>query len=285
MEEEVDFRYALVTSGWNLPTFCQANLQTTKSMKATADTPRLAPKPLTMLVESGASGHCFDDELLSDPKAKHLNCKELCKALVWPHNILAAGRHALPGTATGVISKQINDMDGNKHPVENSGLVAPGRHNRFLTLLLLPKLEDKVCKGVLCGYSLNSKAYRMYRNKTARATESRNVIFIETPASTIADSTEGNTTGDAVSTHEDSSPVDNTEDISITYSEEIDSFLKKVSKLTCRNMDPSTSAGLEELNAEGAGSDETLKRPRQEHCRPTTNSEAQYVWAHAQIVP
>ena len=125
----------------------------------------------------------------------------------------------------------------------------------------------------------------MYRNKTARATESRNVIFIETPASTIADSTEGNTTGDAVSTHEDSSPVDNTEDISITYSEEIDSFLKKVSKLTCRNMDPSTSAGLEELNAEGAGSDETLKRPRQEHCRPTTNSEAQYVWAHAQIVP
>ena len=100
-------------------------------MKATADTPRLAPKPLTMLVESGASGHCFDDELLSDPKAKHLNCKELCKALVWPHNILAAGRHALPGTATGVISKQINDMDGNKHPVENSGLVAPGRHNRF----------------------------------------------------------------------------------------------------------------------------------------------------------
>ena len=108
-------------------------------------------------------------------------------------------------------------MDGNKHPVKHAGLVAPGRRDNFLPLLLLlPKLEDTACEGVLCGYSLNSKAYRIYRNKTARATESRNTVFIETPASTLADSTEDNTTGDAVSTHEDRSLAENTEDICIT---------------------------------------------------------------------
>ena len=77
-------------------------------------------------------------------------------------------------------------------------------------------------------------------------TESRNVTFIETPASTLADSIGGNTTGDAVSTHEDSSLAENTQDICITYSEEIDRLLKKVSKLTSRNLDHSTSAGKEE---------------------------------------
>ena len=93
--------------------------------------------------------------------------------------------------------------------------------------MLLPKLEDKACEGVLCGYSLNSKVYKIYTNKTARVTESRNVTFIETPASTLADSPGGTTTGVAVSTHEDSSPAENTEDFCITYSEEMDSLLKK----------------------------------------------------------
>ena len=93
-------------------------------------------------------------------------------------------------------------------------------------LLLLLKLKDNACEGVplwcevvLCGYSLNSKAYRIHSNKTARVTESRNVIFIETPALTLAGSTAGDTTGDTVSTHEDSSPAENTDDICITHSE------------------------------------------------------------------
>ena len=131
-----------------------------------------------------------------------------------------------------------------------------------MLLLLLPKLEDKTCEGVLCGYRLNSTAYQIYRNKTARVTESRNVTFIETPASTLADSTGGNTTGDAVSTHEDSSLGENTQDTFITYSEEIDSFLKKVSKLTSTNLHHSTSAGEKEPAAKGAGSDETLETTR-----------------------
>ena len=42
-------------------------------------------------------------------------------------------------------------MDGNKHPVEHAGLVAPGRNIRFLTWLLLPllsKVEDKTSERV-----------------------------------------------------------------------------------------------------------------------------------------
>ena len=121
------------------------------------------------------------------------------------------------------------------------------------------KLEDKAWEGRLCGYSMNSKAYRIYSNKTGRVTESRNVIFIETPASTLADSTQGNTTGEAVSNHEDSSPAENTDDICITHSEEIDSLLKKLSKLTSRNMDHAQSAGAEEPAAESADSNHILE--------------------------
>ena len=187
-----------MTSGWTPSAEFQGTAQSTKRRETSADTPRLSPKPLTVLLESGASGHHFGDEFHSDPKDKQLKCKELER----PHKILTAGRHVLPGTATGTISGKIIDiMDGNK---QHAGLVAPGRHNRFLTLLLLPKFEDKTCEGVLCGYSLNCKAYQIYRNKMAGVTESRNVTFIETPALTLVDSTGGNTTSDAVSTHEDS---------------------------------------------------------------------------------
>ena len=163
----------------------------------------------------------------------------------------------------------------------------PGRHNRFLTaLLVLPNLEDKACKGVLCGYSLNKIAYRICRNKMGRVTERRNVIFIETLASTLADSTEGNTTGDAVGTHEDSSPAERTEGICITYSEEIDSLLKKLSKLTSRNIDHSTSTGEDEPAAESAGSDRTLETI-QTGAWPTNHEHrgATRMWAHAQVVP
>ena len=121
------------------------------------------------------------------------------------------------------------------------------------------KLEDKTWEGRLCGYSMSSKAYRIYSNKTGRVIESRNVIFIETPASILADATEGNTTGDAVSAHEDSSRVENTDDICITHSEVIENLLKKLSKLTSRNMDHAQSASAEEPAAEGADSDQALE--------------------------
>ena len=123
----------------------------------------------------------------------------------------------------------------------------------------MSNLEDNAWEGRLCGYSMNSKAYRIYSNKTRRVTERRNVIFIDTPASTLANSTAGNTTSDAVSTHEDSSPAEYRGDICITHSEEIDSLMKKLSKITSRTVDDATSSGAEEPAVEGADSKKTLE--------------------------
>ena len=108
--------------------------------------------------------------------------------------------------------------------------------------------EDKLREGVLCGYSLNSKAYQIYVATSPSSSPQHRHWLIPLV--------------DAVSTYENSSPTENTEDICITYSEEIERFLKKVSKLTSRNMDRSTSAGEEEPAAEGAGDDETLETTR-----------------------
>lgn len=61
-----------MTSGWTLSTEFQQADQITKSREATEDTPRLAPKPLTILMDSGASRRYFHDELHSGPNDR--NC-------------------------------------------------------------------------------------------------------------------------------------------------------------------------------------------------------------------
>ena len=43
------------------------------------------------------------------------------------------------------------------------------------------RLGDKAWEGRLCGYSQESKAYRIYNPETRKVVESRNVVFIETP--------------------------------------------------------------------------------------------------------
>ena len=46
------------------------------------------------------------------------------------------------------------------------------------------KLDDRAFEGKLCGFSYNSKAYRIYNPSNGNIIESRNVTFIETPAHT-----------------------------------------------------------------------------------------------------
>lgn len=121
-----------MTSWWSSSSDSQGTAPTTEREGNTADTPRLDPKTLAMLVDRGASGNYVDDEL-------H-----------W-------------------------------------------------------KLEGKAREGRLCGHSMNSKAYRVYSKKKGRAIESCDIIFIKIPASTLV---KGNTTGDAGSTHADSSQAE-----------------------------------------------------------------------------
>ena len=47
------------------------------------------------------------------------------------------------------------------------------------------KLEDRAFVGKLCGYSHNSKAYRIYNPAKGTVVERRNVTFLETPAYTL----------------------------------------------------------------------------------------------------
>ena len=138
------------------------------------------------------------------------------------------------------------------------------------TNMHVERCSSKALEVGLCGFSIKRKAYRIYSNKTGRLTQSRKVIFIETPASTPVFFTEGDPTGDAVRTHQDSSPAKNTDDICITNREEIDNLLKKLLKLTSRNMDHAKSDGAEEPADGGADSDQTLETT-QTGALPTDN--------------
>ena len=48
------------------------------------------------------------------------------------------------------------------------------------------KLEDRSWEGRLCGYSQDTKAYRIYNAKTNKVVEIRNVVFIETPSKLVS---------------------------------------------------------------------------------------------------
>ena len=102
------------------------------------------------------------------------------------------------------------------------------------------KLEDKAWEGRLCGYSMNSKAYRIFNPETRRVTESRNVIFIETPVSTLIDPYTSNNNGDATGPQKGSSLSGNTTDISITDQDEVPRLLRKLLELTTQDLNTST---------------------------------------------
>ena len=82
---------------------------------------------MTMLIDSGASEHYFDDELHPGRKDNVLSYKGLER----PYKIVIAGRHVLLGTATGTESGVIADENGIKHRVDLPGLVVPGLGHDF----------------------------------------------------------------------------------------------------------------------------------------------------------
>ena len=102
------------------------------------------------------------------------------------------------------------------------------------------KLEDKTWEGRLCGYSMNRKAHRMYNPDTRRVTESRNVMFIETPVSTLIDPYTSNNNDDAGDSQEDGLSSGNTVDINITDNDEVPRLLRKLLDLTTKDFKTST---------------------------------------------
>ena len=84
---------------------------------------------MTMLIDSGASGYYFDDELHPSLKDDSLKYKELER----PHKIFPAGRHVLRGTATGTASGVVVDENDNKRRVDFPGLVVAGLEHHLLS--------------------------------------------------------------------------------------------------------------------------------------------------------
>ena len=88
-----------------------------------------------MLVDSGAPGHYYDDELQPGMKDKLLSNKLLERT----HKMVIAGRQVLRqvllGTATGTVSGKIIGTESNKHQVNLEGFIVPGLgHHRSFTV-------------------------------------------------------------------------------------------------------------------------------------------------------
>eukprot|EP00903_Cladosiphon_okamuranus_P019947 g18331.t2 len=86
-----------------------------------------APAPtFTMTVDTGASSHFLDSELLPDLEQRMIECTKIDP----PIRITVAGQGQLPGTAKGVLKVIVTDQYGNSHPVRLPFICVPnlGRH-------------------------------------------------------------------------------------------------------------------------------------------------------------
>ena len=92
-------------------------------MFTAAATRRFTPstKGGTLLVDSGASESFLDDELIPGLKERMREFKELST----PKEITTAGKHAIYGVGTGIISLTIRNSHGARLPINLRALVVP----------------------------------------------------------------------------------------------------------------------------------------------------------------
>ena len=93
-----------------------------------AEPAEIEPKPhesgnvVTALVDSGASGHYFDDIMIPDLKHRLQDYTSIST----PRTILTAGGALLDGTAEGVSQGLITDDYGEQHLARIANLIVPG---------------------------------------------------------------------------------------------------------------------------------------------------------------
>ena len=84
--------------------------------------PHESSNVVTVLVDSGGSGHYFDGLII--PELKHR--LQDYTSLSTPHTILAAGGALLDGTAEGVLQGLVTDDYGEQHLTRIAILIVPG---------------------------------------------------------------------------------------------------------------------------------------------------------------
>eukprot|EP00903_Cladosiphon_okamuranus_P021648 g19902.t1 len=80
-----------------------------------------AAPTFTMTVDTGASSHFLDSELLPDLEQRMIECTKIDP----PLRITVAGQGQLPGTAKGVLKVIVTDQHGNSHPVRLPFICVP----------------------------------------------------------------------------------------------------------------------------------------------------------------
>ena len=84
--------------------------------------PSAGDESFTALVDSGASGHYFDDLIVPCLKHRLLNYV----LLTTPRKILTAGGALLGGTAEGILQGLVSDNHGEQHLARIDILIVPG---------------------------------------------------------------------------------------------------------------------------------------------------------------
>ena len=84
--------------------------------------PREGYDSVTVLVDTGASGHYFDDLIIPSLKHRLLNYV----LLTTPRKILTAGGALLDGTAEGILQDLLTNNHGEQHLARIAILIVPG---------------------------------------------------------------------------------------------------------------------------------------------------------------
>ncbi|CAN0043303.1 unnamed protein product [Sphacelaria rigidula] len=98
------------------------------------------------MVDSGASGHYFDDTLIPGLRYKLHNYQKLTT----PRTITTAGGHKLVGVGKGLLRGHIQDGEGVKRLVQISYLVVPGFGRKLFSV------KQATQNGVVSIFEMNS---------------------------------------------------------------------------------------------------------------------------------
>ncbi|CAM9564750.1 unnamed protein product, partial [Sphacelaria rigidula] len=98
------------------------------------------------MVDSGASGHYFDDTLIPGQRYKLHNYQELAT----PRTITTAGGHHLAGVGKGLLRGHIQDGEGIKRLVQISCLVLPGLGRNLFSV------KQATRNGVVSVFDMNN---------------------------------------------------------------------------------------------------------------------------------
>ena len=130
--------------------------------------PRESDNLVAVQVDSGASGHYFDDLII--PELKHRS--QDYTSLRTPLTILAAGRALLDGTAAGVLQDLITYDYGEQHLARIAILIVPGiRRNNF-------SVKTAARKGIVSIFDSNKPSMEAGDNTVPRRGQDGDLYFL-----------------------------------------------------------------------------------------------------------